>query len=159
MARNWDELGIVWVDSPVSRQHGANKSDRVEIGVGQVPQVADLDKAIAAGLLDAIKAGVNGTSWRVTAQDVSRSYIEGTPKNAREVEVLRERIYARLKGMRTGGFATREVFVAPLPDGSQWKGTEPTEYEQLYAAALVDAGMDADMALGIAANVAKALKK
>lgn len=156
--RDWAALGILWVESEVSRQHGPNKTDRAVIGTGQVPQLTDIDKAVEAGLEAAILAGTNGTSWRVTAQDVSRSYIEATKASDRDVETLRERIFSRLKGMRNAAIGTRTVLVAPLPDGTQWKGTDSTEYEQLYAAGLVDAGMDAAMALGLAANMAKALK-
>lgn len=157
--RDWAALGIVWLALEVSRQHGANRTDRTVIGVAQVPQVTDVDKAIAAGLGNAIMAGVNGTSWRVTAQDVGRSYIENVPRDKRSDEELRERVFARLQGMRNPalGGGVRKVLVASLPDGTKWEGTDPTEYEQLYAAGLVDNGVDASLALGIAANVAKPL--
>lgn len=153
--RNWAEMGITWVTTEVSRQHGPNKTDRSVIGTGEIPQIESIDKAVAAGLGPAIMSGVNGTSWRVTAQDVIRSYIEGTEKSKRSAEELRERIYKRLQGMRNTAVSTREVVVAPLPNGEMWKGTDATEFESLYAAALVDAGMEATLALGIAANVAK----
>lgn len=168
MARNWGELGIVWIPGTVSRRRGKNDSDKIEIGVGPIPQLSDVDLAIKADLADSIMAGVNGTSWRVTAQDVIRAYVEsnrdsikarqGNLPDATDVEELRERIFSRLKGMRSGGSNTRTVFVAPLPNGERWTGTDVTEYEQLYFAALMDAGMDADTALGVAVNVAKALR-
>lgn len=159
MARDWSALGIVWVASEVSRQHGPNKTDRKTIGIGQVPQVENLDLAIEADLGQAIMAGVNGTSWRVTAQDVSRSYIEGTDKSKRDDEELRERIFTRLKGMRNAAIAVRETLVAPLPDGTSWSGTDAGDYESKYLEALVQGGVPEEVAIGIAARVALPIRQ
>ena len=169
MARNWEDVGLTWIPGRVSRRHGANDSDKTPLGYGPIPQLTDTDKAIGAGLGSSIMAGVNGTSWRVTAQDVIRSHIEANRANitarldnlpdASSDDALKERIFARLQGLRSAGVSVREVLVAPLPDGTQWKGNDVTEYEQLYAAGLVDAGVDAALALGIASKQAAGLKK
>jgi hypothetical protein len=154
--RDWAALGIVWLALEVARQgSGNNRSDRRVIGVAQIPQVTDVDKAIAAGLGAAIMAGVNGTSWRVTAQDVGRSYLENVPRTERSDEDLRERVFARLKGMRNAALGgTRTVLVYILPNGQEWRGTEGDDYEMAHAAALVEGGVDEDVATGLAARAA-----
>ena len=155
---NWKSMGIAWETSPVSRQHGPNKTDRAVIGEAEIPQVVDIRAAIDAGLGDAMLAGINGTSWRVTAQDVSRRYLERTPKDKRSQEDLRKAVYDRLRGIRArivgGRVEYVEVVKRPLPDGTMYEGTDENEYRSAYAAALVDNGIDADVALTLATKVA-----
>lgn len=154
---NWESAGIVWETSDVSRQHGPNKSDRAVIGTAEIPKVVDMAKAIDAGLGDAMLAGINGTSWRVTAQDVSRRYIEATPKDKRNKDDLRKLVYDRLRGIRARVVGGRveyvEVVKRPLPDGTMYDGTDEVEFRQLYLAALVDGGVQPDVARTLATNV------
>ena len=145
---NFADYGLVFISEPVSKQHGPNKSDRVEWRKdAPIPVVQDLDK-FRAHFGDApVLAALDGTSFRVMAQGVARSKERNTP-----VEVLQEIIYNRLRGLNTRTVSTRTetVKVYALPNGEQYAGTDENEYRQLYAAALVDAGVDTSVALQIA---------
>lgn len=146
---DWTTRGISWVAEDVSKQHGAHATDRVIIGKAQIPQVVDLDMfrkeygdACILGILD-------GTSIRVMAQDVSRSGIakKFTP------DEIRSRIDARLRGIRNRTAASvvvKEVRVHTLPNGVAFTGTTEVEFQQEYAAALIDAGVPSDVALTLA---------
>lgn len=145
---NWDDRGITWMTEEVSKQHGPNGSDRTVIGKAQIPQVTDLTK-FRAEYGDACILGIlDGTSIRVMAQDVNRS---GLAKGLNPEEI-KGRIDARLRGIRnrpTGG-VTKTIMVYTLPNGQRYTGTSLVEYQQGYLAALVDAGIPADVARNLA---------
>jgi len=150
MARNWNEVGISWSAESVSRRHGENASDKAVIGTAQIPLVADLD-VVRNHFGDGVITGsLNGTSWRVMAQDVSRRMLE---KGTKDAEAIREAVYNRLRGIRNPVMATPrtvEVKVYTLPDGTTYSGTNLAEYQAAYMAALVDQGIPADTARTIA---------
>ena len=154
---NWDEMGIVWEASEVSRQVGENRAQTLTLGNAQIPRLTSLAKAIAAGLETAALAGVNGTSWRVTAQDVARRYLESCKEQNRKPneEYLRDLVYSRLRGLRTtiAGTVVKRIVVRNLPGGGSYEGDDENDYRQQYAAALVDMGIAADSALAIAISV------
>lgn len=147
-ARNWEEMGISWAEETVSRQHGPHATDRVVIGTAQIPIVKDLSKFTAHFGESVVLGVMDGTSIRVQAQDVSRT---GIAKGLK-AEEIRERMYLRLKGIRNRPLAgeTKEVKVYRLPNGQDYKGTDVTEFRQLYAAALVDSGVPAAVATTLA---------
>lgn len=150
MARNWDEIGLAWSAESVSRRHGENASDKSVIGTGQIPVVSDLDKVREHFGDEVITGALNGTSWRVMAQDVSRRSLE---KDIKDAETIREAVYNRLRGIRNpAGTSTRtvEVKVYALPNGETYKGTDLAAYQAEYAAALVDQGVPAETAMDIA---------
>ena len=157
MSRNWDEIGIAWAMESVSKQPGGHASDKVEVGKGPIPELIDITKAVAAGLGEAILAGLNGTSWRVKAQGVIRSTAEMKDgrRQLADVEAMKEKVYQKLLGMRNVSARTTvvEVKVRPLPNGSEYKGTEETEFRALYIAALVDLGIAADQAQLVCAGI------
>lgn len=116
-AQNIDSaLGIEWHTEPVSKRAGANDSDKIEWREdAQIPHVVDLDAARKGFGEAAVLAGLNGTSWRVAAQDVAR-------RNDRRLPVadLRAAVVARLKGIRSATTArVREVVKVPAMDGSE----------------------------------------
>lgn len=145
--RNWEELGIQWTKGDVSREAGSNRTDRKSIGTCQIPHLTNLDKAVAAGLSAAVLAGVNGTSWRVKAQDVGRRYIEKcqTSRQRYDEETNRTLVFQRLLSIRvsTGGvtIVEKRVIVNRLPNGQEYTGTNLAEYQGLVAAALSDMGV------------------
>lgn len=142
MSRNWKELGIRWETSVVMRQHGDHASDRRPLGNAQIPVLEDPDLAIKNGLGPAILKGVNGTSWRVMAQDVSRNKLEDGIKDA---DVIQEDVFKRLLSIRASG-GTRVIVKRNLPNGDIYEGSDETEFRQMFAAALVDLGIDAETA-------------
>lgn len=148
---DYAEMGLRFDTEEVSKQRGDHASDRVVIGNGQIAVVVDLEKCEAAfpGL---ILGSLNGTSVRVVSQDVSRRCIEKGIKAADAIQLM---ILNRLKGIRTSG-GVRTITVTKvtyaLPDGSKYEGADEIEYQQLYAGALVEAGVPAAAALAIAAN-------
>lgn len=144
MARNWADLGIEWSEEQVRRQNGDNASDKAALrGTAQIPVVKDLDKFVAHFGANCVLGIMDGTSVRVMAQDVNRRLLA---KGA-DAESIREAVYNRLKGVRNATIATvREVKVYMLPDGTQYKGSDLTEYKAAAMAALVDLGVPADVA-------------
>lgn len=151
MSKNWEEMGITWAAEEVSKQHGDHATDRRVMGTAYIPVVTDLGKftesfgqACVLGILD-------GTSIRVMAQDVNRA---GLAKNLKPDEI-KDRIEARLRGVRNrpvGGTTIVKVKVHTLPNGTEYTGTDVVEYQQAYAAALIDQGVDATVAITIAQN-------
>jgi hypothetical protein len=144
-------MGIRFDTEEVSKQRGDHASDRVVIGNGQIAVVTDLVKFEAA-LPGVILGCLNGTSIRVMCQDVSRRCIE---KGVKAADAIQAAIMLRLKGVRaSGGTRVIEKIVPKysLPDGTFYSGADETEYQQLYAGALVDAGVPATAALSIAQN-------
>lgn len=144
--RNWDAIGIRWDDSKdVHRQAGDHATDRISLGAGQVPQLYDLDVFMSSvsNARELILGGMNGgQSWRVAAQDVSRSAYETGTKDA---ETIRERVWNRIQGIRaTGGGSTKRY---ALPGGTFWTGSDLVEYRDAYFEALVAASPDIPKAL------------
>jgi len=145
-ARNWQEMGIKWLEEKVSRMAGTTK---VEIrGMAQIPHIENLELAIAHFGAERVMEWVNGTSLRVTAQAVNRA-------NLPEVtgEALRELIYQRMMGTRVRSVGRRTVKVYTLPNGTQYTGEDLVEYRQLFVAALVDMGVDNEKAIQMATAI------
>lgn len=151
---DYAEMGIRFDTEEVSKQRGDHASDRVVIGSAQICVVTELDKFRTA-FSDATILGIlDGTSIRVLSQDVSRRNLD---KGVKDAAVLQAAIINRLRGVRNAsGGGTRTVTITKsvyaLPDGSKYEGSDETEYQQLFAAALVDAGVPSAAALAIAAN-------
>lgn len=153
-ARDWNALGIEWIQEPVSKQAGDHATDRQVIGNAEMPIVKDLTKFIE-GFGEGVVLGImDGTSLRVMAQDVNRRLL---PKGDRG-EVIREAIYNRLRGVRNTGTRTpvtvtvKVYSLPPMSDGTPqtYKGTDLIEYQQAYLAALVDNGIEVAVAQQIA---------
>ena len=150
---NWESFGITWKTEVVSKQHGPNKTDRVAYTTkAQIPTVADeaaWDKFVAhfgkGGVLALFTAS---NSIRVRAQAVCRSAIE---EGERDEEKLRQRVYNNMKGIRAqASVVVNTVYVNRLPDGTMYEGTDELEFQQAYAAAMVDMGVPADTATAMA---------
>jgi hypothetical protein len=147
-------MGLRFDAEEVSKQRGDNASDKTVIGIGQIAIVTDL-ALFEAAMPGVVLGSLNGTSVRVMSQDVSRRSIE---KGVKGADAIQAAVLNRLRGVRNNGGGTKIVTVTkivhsnPLPDGSQYAGTDETEYRALYAAALVDAGVPTEAALSIANN-------
>lgn len=145
--RDWAAIGINWITEPVQKQHGDHYTDRHVVGNAELPQIADIDLVAKSGV--SILAWLNASnSMRVRAQAIARTH-KGT------AEELREKVFAALLGQRQSGFGTKTITVVkrPLPNGEMYEGTDENEFRQLYAAALVDSGVNADVALQIATTI------
>lgn len=146
---NYMDYGITFQTEPVAKRAGPNATDRKVIGNGQIAVVTDLDKFVKHFGPSVVLGILDGTSIRVMSQDVSRRGLDAK----QSPEQIQEAIYNRLKGVRNrGAGGTTEVIIHVLPDGTKYTGTDEVEFQQLYSAALVDAGVDADTALLIAGN-------
>lgn len=153
---NYSDFGITFASEPVAQRAGPNATDRRVIGNGQIAVVNDLNKFVEHFGEQVVLGILDGTSIRVMSQDVSRRGLTATPKAT--TEQIQEAIYNRLKGVRNrGAGGTVEVIIHVLPNGEKFTGTDENEFQQLYAAALVDEGVDADTALMIAGK--QTLKK
>ena len=152
MTENYAEMGLRFDTEEVSKQRGDHASDRVVLGNGQIAVVTDLDKFREAFTDSCVLGILDGTSIRVMSQDVSRRLLNKGTKKAEDIQAA---IINRLKGVRNssgGGVRTVTKTVYNLPDGTKYEGDSETEYQQQYAAALVDAGVPTEAALAIAAN-------
>jgi hypothetical protein len=151
---NWADMGLSWTTETVSRQNGANKADRVAYSTpAQIPFVTDLasypkfvEHFGEATVLSFINAS---NSIRVRAQAVNRAALETNAKcGAAE---LRLKVYNTMRGIRAAMAPMIVVKnVRTLPDGTTYDGTDIAEYRDMYAAALVVAGVDATIAATIA---------
>jgi hypothetical protein len=150
MPNNYADFGISFTSEPVAQRAGPNATDRKVIGNGQIAVVTDLNKFVEHFGADVVLGILDGTSIRVMSQDVSRRGLTATPKASDDQ--IREAIYNRLKGVRNRGGGTREVVIHVLPNGEKYTGSDLAEFQSLYAAALVDAGVDADTAIMLAGN-------
>lgn len=139
---NAEDLGIRWESSPVQKRIGPNGSDMREWrSDAQIPVVVDLDKARKGFTDDVVLSGINGTSWRVQAQDVARRLPANTP-----VAELQAAVIARLQGMRRSpGSRVREIVRYPRLDNPTVL-VEMTGNPAADLAALVDAGYPQDAA-------------
>lgn len=153
MDRNWEDTGISWLEEKVSTKAGNTK---VEVsGTAQIPQVDDVQKALEHFGEEAFKGGLNGTSWRVAAQDVNRRLLPTKPT----VEQLREAVYNRLKGIRNAAVGVRTVTVKVytladgtsfVPDANKSTQENTVALQAAATAALVDKGVPAEIARSIA---------
>lgn len=155
LTRDWETLGVKWNEETVAKQNGSHATDRTTIqGTALIPVVEDVDKFRAEFGDDCIRGIFNGTSIRVMAQDVNRRLLAAK----KSPEEIKEAIYNRLKGVRNAAVAgtrtvTVTVTVRDLPDGTTYAGTEYVEYQQLYLAALVEAGTPLAVAQSIVGNL------
>lgn len=146
--RDWAAIGLGWVTEPVSKVFGDNnQSDKRKVADAEIPQVLNID-LLAAAKVDVLGWLNASNSMRVRAQAIARTH-KGT------AEELREKVFQALLGQRnvTGG-RTVTIVKRPLPDGTMYEGTDENEFRQMYAASLVDQGVDATVALSIATTVA-----
>lgn len=140
--------GISWTAEKVSRTEGNTK---IQIrGDAQIPTLVDLDKAREHFGDTVLLGSINGTSWRVMAQDVSRRALANGPVDA---DALKQMVYDRLRGVRNATVATRVVKSYALPNGTSYNGTDLIEYQQAFIAAMVDLGLSSDIAITQAANL------
>lgn len=148
MSQNWESFGISWESEVVSRQNGPNKTDRVAFHThAQIPKIADYDKFVDHFGKPAVLAMFNASnSIRVRAQAVNRGLIENGEK---DTDKLRQAVYNAMRGVRATA-SPIQVRVYTLPNGQLYNGQDVTEYRQLYASALVEAGVDASVAIVIA---------
>lgn len=152
MARDWDSIGITWLAEKVHRADGNTK---VEIrGTAQIPNLTNLEKFLK-GVPEGQKLvtdSINGTSWRVTGQGANRRMLEKNPQIG--IEELREFVWGSVvKAGGPRGVRVVEKKVHTLPGGGTYDGTDQVEYQQLYAAALIDRGTPNDVALDIASKM------
>lgn len=150
-APNWADMGIEWdTSTTVGKRAGPNNSDKRTVRTAQIPVIVDLTKFRETFGDEFILSQSNGTSLRVQAQGINRDHPDWTD------EAIRKAIIARIQGTRfSGATVTKEVAVYFLPDGSKFEGTEWTEYQQAYAAQLVDLGTPGDVARTIALALQK----
>lgn len=143
----WEDIGIVWKQLPVRKQAGDHATDREQYNtLAEIPVVEDLD-AFRLHFGDEVVLGIlDGTSVRVSAQDVNRRALEKGIKGANDRRML---VYNRLRGIRTQtrGTTVVEVKVRFLPNGQEYKGTDEVEFRQQFVEALVDMGVPANVAI------------
>jgi hypothetical protein len=148
--RNWSDMGLRWESETVRKQYGPNKSDiRTVRTDAQIPVIFDLDAFRLHFGDEPLLDMADGTSLRVKAQGINRA--EACLKM--DADELRETIYNAIRGMRRSGSRTTTVVKYPLPDGTFYTGTDLVEYQSAYTAALVDAGVAADVARSIALSL------
>ena len=147
---DWAARGIVWLEEDVSEQAGEHATDRRVLGKAQMPVVKDLTLFVAEYGEAAVLGSLDGTSIRVMAQDVNRTGL----RKRLSADDIRLRIDGRLRGIRSRSIAgTKTVTQYPLPGGTFYTGTDNTEYQAAYIAALVDLGTPADVARTVAATM------
>lgn len=143
MEQNWADYGIAWLEEEVAKRTDGNTKVIIN-GAAQIPQVIDVQKALDHFGNEAIAGALNGTSWRVAAQDVNRRMLPGKPS----VDVLRQAVYNRLLGIRNAAsVVTKTVKVYTLPNGTSYTGSDLLEYQQAFIAAMVDLGIDSATAI------------
>jgi len=159
MAHNYAEYGIEFLRETVSKQSGANASDRKVLGEAPIAKVTSVAKYIAHFGEDSFLGAVNGTSIRVMSQDVGRRGIAA----GHSWDQMCESIYNRMRGTRNRATQTvkivekiveKEVVMHPLPDKTMYTGTDEMEYRQTYMALLVETGVPVDLARQIAESQA-----
>jgi hypothetical protein len=145
---NYDELGIRFDLEEVAKQSGDNRSDKVTFArKAPIVIVTDVTKFRESFGDETILAVFDGTSIRVKSQAIARRMLA---KGAND-EAIREANVNMLRGVRNatrGG--TTVVTKYALPNGQTYSGTNETEYQAEYLAALVDAGVPAEIARTIA---------
>lgn len=148
IAANWLEVGFEITRSSVARQAGEHRTDRVTMHRDAfIPRAIDA-KLIEASFPGLILAAVNGTSIRVTAQDVSRSGIEHERTDG---EILTS-LYNRLRGIRNGGSRVSVTKLALL-DGTTFSGDDLENYRRASITAAMRTGLDEETATIFYANL------
>lgn len=135
----------------VHRRAGPNASDKKPLGPGISIRPTDVVKFVethATGA-DNIIGALDGTSWQVKADDVCRDFYEDGGKVPDGLDMLADRIWARVQGIR----GTRGPRTHALPDGTRYAGNDLTEFRQAYIAALVDQGVSAEIAQAIGSKI------
>ena len=136
------EHGYTWETEAVSMVFGENnQSDkRIVNDAAQILVITDLDK-FRSEFGDAfILAMADGTSVRVMCQRIGRKFKKG------QAEQNRLAVLNAIRGVRTRGVTIPK---RALANGEFYHGTDETEYRQLYAASLVENGVDASLAVTI----------
>jgi hypothetical protein len=148
MSQNWEAFGIAWESEVVSRQAGPNKTDRVAFSThAQLPKISDFDKFTEHFGKPAVLAMFNASnSLRVRAQAVCRGLLE---QGVKDTDALRQAVYNAMRGVRATATPV-QVRVYTLPNGQLYNGQDVMEYRQLYVSALVEAGVDAQVAITLA---------
>lgn len=155
MSRNWEALGINWLEEEVYRKDGNTKV--LVTGKAQIPQLVNLAAAIEHFGENTLLASINGTSWRVSAQAVNRDLL---PTKA-DSESIREAVYNRISGTRRAAVVrTKEVKVYTLANGAEFRPdsskSDDENLTSLQAAALAayfDVGVPNDVARTIVAQM------
>ena len=161
---NWSEMGISWNMKSVARRAGPNDSDKVtfpEQGPNLYVAASDLETFMnfAPQHKVAIVDHLDGQSFRVAGDRVLRAYFGkgGVLKGDEgKLEALKERAYESVvlaaRAPSVHAVRVQEVRVFNLPNGEKYMGLDLVEYQQLYAASLIDSGVSADIALMIASK-------
>lgn len=146
----WANYGMTWETETVSKQAGPNKTDRVAFSTpAQLPKISDFEKFETHFGKLAVLAMLNASnSIRVRAQAINRARLEAGDK---DTESLRNSVYNAMRGVRATA-SPIQVRVYTLPNGELFNGTDVVEYQQLYAAALVEAGVPAAIATALASS-------
>lgn len=139
------EYGFRWESEEVQTQAGPNGSDRKVVNsLAQIAVMEDPDKFNQA-FPGYILAMSDGTSLRVACQRIGRKF------SGKDIPGNRKAVVEHLMGVRVHRTQTVR---RSLPNGQVYTGTNETEFRQLYAAALVDQGVDGSLAAGIARTIA-----
>jgi hypothetical protein len=144
-----EKYGIEFVSEPVSKQRGDHATDRVVIGNARIAVPRNLAKIVEVFGEECVLGSLNGTSWRVMSQDVSRRNIE---KGVKDAETLDAAIINRLRGVRNashGGVTTVTKTVYTTPAGT-YDGTDEVELQAQWIAELTEQGVPFEMAKAIA---------
>ena len=146
----WADYGMTWETETVSKQAGPNKTDRVAFNTpAQLPKIENFEKFEAHFGKLAVLAMLNASnSIRVRAQAINRARLEAGEKDA---ESLRNSVYNAMRGVRASA-SPIHVRVYTLPNGELYNGSDVVEFQQLYAAALVEAGVPAAIATALASS-------
>lgn len=144
----WASYGMAWETETVSKQAGPNKTDRVAFRtLAQLPRISDFELFETHFGKPAVLAMLNASnSIRVRAQAINRARLEAGDK---ETEKLRNSVYNAMRGVRASA-SPIQVRVYTLPNGELYNGSDVVEFRQLYAVALVDAGVAAAVATMLA---------
>lgn len=160
-ARDWNAIGVSWEAGKVASQTGKNASDRKPYnGTAWVMVLDNFDRWVAhhPDARDAALGALNAQGWRVPAQDVCRKALDPARAGGpiRDDEVIKEAVYARIMGIKRSSVTT--VTVHNLPNGEVYETmegvTNPTEdeFRQMFAAVLVDMGVESNVAILAAKN-------
>lgn len=151
-------FGLTWVTDTVNKQPGGNGAQKTTVSTdAQILTLVDvtafLDNFPNGG--EILKGIANGTSLKVLAQGINRD------NPTKSIEWRRTAILNRFLGVRNSPTVVKvvekivEVTVVKhsLPGGATYEGTDLTEYQAAYIAALVDMGVEVSVAQGIASNI------
>lgn len=133
--------GFSWSLEPVSKQAGANKSDRMELGKGPIMVVTDITK-FEATFPGAILASLDGSSIRVEAQSVVRRMLAADKSVS--VDEMKDAVVNKIRGIRNKSRGTTVVTKFIGLDGQGYNSE--LEKKQADLAHLVDQGVEPQMA-------------